>query len=163
MGTLLPHSTTAIYCLTHSIVLLYCAHMWSYIVSIFSIYFLSLLSHSLYSLTLMYPSIVSLYPQSITSIYCLTHYSNKIAKWLDSNRGSLVSEATALPTAPQPLLWFRPILSVYSFSLSLFLFSWSQRQKVFHLRKKHTPPNKKELEQKLSWTTQGNLGGLPVL
>ena len=83
MGTLLPHSTTAIYCLTHSIVLLYFAHMWSYIVSIFSIYFLSLLSHSLYCLTLMYPSIVSLYPQSITSIYCLTHFSNKIANdWI---------------------------------------------------------------------------------
>ena len=28
---------------------------------------------------------------------------NKICWWLDSNRGSLVSEATALPTDPQPL------------------------------------------------------------
>ena len=28
---------------------------------------------------------------------------NKICQWLDSNRGSLVSEATALPTVPQPL------------------------------------------------------------
>ena len=27
---------------------------------------------------------------------------NKICQWLDSNRGSLVSEATALPTVPQP-------------------------------------------------------------
>ena len=28
---------------------------------------------------------------------------NKFGRWLDSNRGPLVSEATALPTEPQPL------------------------------------------------------------
>ena len=28
---------------------------------------------------------------------------NKICRWLDLNHGSLVSEATALPTVPQPL------------------------------------------------------------
>ena len=28
---------------------------------------------------------------------------NKICRWLDSNHGPLVSEATALPTEPQPL------------------------------------------------------------
>ena len=28
---------------------------------------------------------------------------NKICRWLDLNHGSLVSEATALPTMPQPL------------------------------------------------------------
>ena len=29
---------------------------------------------------------------------------NKFCRWLDSNRGPLVLEATALPTEPQPLL-----------------------------------------------------------
>ena len=32
-----------------------------------------------------------------------TVYRNKICRWLDSNRGSLVSEATALPIEPQSL------------------------------------------------------------
>ena len=31
------------------------------------------------------------------------HMFNKSCRWLDSNPGPLVSEATALPTAPQPL------------------------------------------------------------
>ena len=31
---------------------------------------------------------------------------NKRCQWLDSNPGPLVSEATALPTAPQPLVCF---------------------------------------------------------
>ena len=31
------------------------------------------------------------------------HYINKFCRWLDSNRGPLVLEATALPTEPQPL------------------------------------------------------------
>ena len=43
----------------------------------------------------------------------------KVCQWLDSNRGPLVSEATALPTEPQPL----PRKRSLSFSLfSLFKF-----------------------------------------
>ena len=38
--------------------------------------------------------------------FCLFHSKQvlcKIGRWLDSNRGPMVSEATALPTEPQPL------------------------------------------------------------
>ena len=37
---------------------------------------------------------------------------NKFCQWLDSNRGPLVSEATALPTEPQPLPIFRTLYRV---------------------------------------------------
>ena len=32
---------------------------------------------------------------------------NKFCGWLESNRGPLVSKATALPTEPQPLPWWK--------------------------------------------------------
>ena len=45
---------------------------------------------------------------------------NKSCWWLDSNPGPLVSEATALPTAPQPL----PKLSCFNLKINLFLLRW---------------------------------------
>ena len=54
---------------------------------------------------------------------------NKIYRWLDSNCGSLVTEATTLPTAPQPL-----------HEVSLFLAShpiW-QYASVIHYCLKHS-------------------------
>ena len=40
--------------------------------------------------------------------FLIQFVNNKICWWLDPNRGSLMSEATALPIAPQPLLCFCP-------------------------------------------------------
>ena len=40
----------------------------------------------------------------------------KIFWWLDSNRGPLVSEATALPTAPQPLPTFSHSLFICTYN-----------------------------------------------
>ena len=39
----------------------------------------------------------------ITTKFLIQLIENKISWWMDSNCGSLVSEATALPTEPQPL------------------------------------------------------------
>ena len=43
---------------------------------------------------------------------------NKSCQWLDSNPGPLVTEATALPTAPQPL----PIENILAVRQNLFSF-----------------------------------------
>ena len=40
---------------------------------------------------------------------------NKFCRWLDSNRGPLILEATALPTEPQPLPPVKVKMSVYCF------------------------------------------------
>ena len=45
---------------------------------------------------------------------------NKFCQWLDSNRGPLVSEATALPTEPQPLP------NLYELCLLLYLYTSEQ-------------------------------------
>ena len=47
---------------------------------------------------------------------------NKFCQWLDLNRGPLVSEATALPTEPQPLpVWTNLCLHIIAYSKFLAL------------------------------------------
>ena len=57
----------------------------------------------------------------VFSIQLIVNTWIKVCWWLDSNRGTLVSEETALPTEPQPLPQFLLFL--------LGKFSWSEKTK----------------------------------
>ena len=46
--------------------------------------------------------------------------------WLDSNRGPLVSEATALPTEPQPLTWRYFFSSLGAVAKAIYERNWNQ-------------------------------------
>ena len=60
---------------------------------------------------------------------------DKVCRCWDSNRGSLVSEATALPTEPPPLpgqIRLLPTISTIPMNFIIFNQTWQPKAEIFH-------------------------------
>ena len=111
-----------------------------------------------------------------------------MCRWLDSNRGPLVSEATALPTEPQPLAFWNLFMTsipaklarkfklmspenLFRSFLSFFVGIWNEffyYERLFEVEIQFWWPHvralpKRNLEAKLNLCWQWNLGFLTFL
>ena len=81
------------------------------------------------------------------SIQMAANVQHKIRRWLDSNHAPLDSEATAIPTEPQPLplaivLVPKQLLSFLGFAGEWFWINWaSGNPKHVEFMKQNYPPN----------------------
>ena len=76
------------------------------------------------------PGLFFVYFRLFNTVASTQMFHIKVCRWLDSNRGPLVSEATALPTEPQPnLIIFLPFL--------FFSSKWMKRLNGWIFFKKH--------------------------